>query len=93
LAKSIAIEQGAEFRQHFFIEFKKPKKSLNLSKTINQIATRSLLVQMVSFWIRSKLNPASLEKKQLGTAINYYFEGETNLDPNKLYMYYNNFVL
>ena len=39
--------------------------------------------------IRRKLQSESFDNKRLGTAINYYFEGEGNLDPNKLYMYYN----
>jgi flavin-dependent dehydrogenase len=39
--------------------------------------------------IRRKLDPTASERSHLRTAINYYFEGEANLDPNKLYMYYN----
>jgi len=91
----LAIEQGAEFHDNTsLIEFTKTRKRITLTlskdKKSTQITTRFLIgADGMLSEIRSKLNPASLEKKRLGTAINYYFEGEGNLDPNKLYMYYN----
>jgi flavin-dependent dehydrogenase len=91
----LAIEQGAEFQDNTsLIEFAKTQKGINLTLSKDnkstQITTRFLIgADGMLSGIRSKLNPASLEKNHLGTAINYYFEGKANLDPNKLYMYYN----
>ena len=91
----LAIEQGAEFQDNTsLVEFTKTQKGINLTlskdKKSTQITTRFLIgADGMLSGIRSKLNPSSLEKKHLGTAINYYFEGKANLDPNKLYMYYN----
>jgi len=91
----LAIEQGADFQDNTsLIEFNKTQKGtkLTLSKDTKttQITTRFLIgADGMLSGIRSKLKPESLEKKRLGTAINYYFEGKSNLDPNKLYMYYN----
>ena len=91
----LAIEQGADFQDNTsLIEFNKVQKgiilTLSTDKKSTQITTRFLIgADGMLSGIRSRLKPESLEKKQLGTAINYYFEGETNLDPNKLYMYYN----
>jgi flavin-dependent dehydrogenase len=91
----LAIEQGADFQDKTsLIEFNKAQKgiilTLSTDKKSTQITTRFLIgADGMLSGIRSKLKPESLEKKQLGTAINYYFEGKTNLDPNKLYMYYN----
>ena len=91
----LAIEQGAEFQDNTsLVEFTKTQKGINLTlskdKKSTQITTRFLIgADGMLSGIRSKLNPSFLEKKHLGTAINYYFEGKANLDPNKLYMYYN----
>jgi geranylgeranyl reductase family protein len=91
----LAIEQGAEFQDNTsLIEFSKTQKGINLTLSKDnkstQITTRFLIgADGMLSGIRSKLNPESLEKNHLGTAINYYFEGKANLDPNKLYMYYN----
>jgi flavin-dependent dehydrogenase len=91
----LAIEQGAEFQDNTsLIEFAKTQKGLNLTLSkdnkSSQITTRFLIgADGMLSGIRSKLKPESLEKNRLGTAINYYFEGKANLDPNKLYMYYN----
>jgi geranylgeranyl reductase family protein len=91
----LAIEQGADFQDNTsLIEFNKTQKGINLTLSKDnkstQITTRFLIgADGMLSGIRSKLNPASLEKNRLGTAINYYFEGKANLDPNKLYMYYN----
>ena len=91
----LAIEQGAEFRDNTaLVEFTKTRKEINLTlskdKKTTQITTRFLIgADGILSGIRSKLKPESIEKKHLGTAINYYFEGKSSLDPNKLYMYYN----
>ena len=91
----LAIEQGADFQDNTsLIEFNKTQKGITLTlskdKESTQITTRFLIgADGILSGIRSKMNPASLEKNRLGTAINYYFEGKANLDPNKLYMYYN----
>lgn len=91
----IAIEEGAEFQDETtLMEFKQNSKDIDVTmlqdaKTI-QIKTHFLIGAdgMVS-GIRKKLQPESFHLKNLGMAINYYFEGEGDLDPNKLYMYYN----
>jgi len=38
--------------------------------------------------IRRKMRPQDFNKKALGAAVNYYFIGDTNLDPNTLYIFY-----
>jgi len=38
--------------------------------------------------IRHKLQPKQFTHNAFGTAINYYFKGDANLDPNTLYMFY-----
>ncbi len=91
----IAIEEGAVFQDNTaFVEFGKAQKGINVIITkenrSTQITTRFLIgADGMLSGIRSKLQPESFDKKRLGTAINYYFEGTGNLDPNKLYMYYN----
>ena len=39
--------------------------------------------------VRRKMRPQDFDKKASGATVNYYFVGETNLDPNTLYMFYN----
>jgi flavin-dependent dehydrogenase len=39
--------------------------------------------------IRKRLQPPDFKRKAWGATINYYFDGEANLDPNTLYMFYN----
>jgi len=39
--------------------------------------------------IRRKLRPQDFEEKKAGAAINLYFSGDADLDPNTLYMFYN----
>jgi geranylgeranyl reductase family protein len=90
----LAIEEGAIFQDNTrLIEFKKDEKEINLTilkdNKSTQIRTRYLIgADGILSGIRNKLQSESFDKKRLGTAINYYFEGEGNLDPNKLYMYY-----
>ena len=38
--------------------------------------------------LRRKLRPQDFEAKKAGAAINLYFAGDTNLDPNTLYQFY-----
>jgi len=38
--------------------------------------------------VRRKFRPLDFDRKASGATINYYFVGETNLDPNTLYMFY-----
>lgn len=91
----VAAEEGADFQDETsLIEFEKDEKSLKLTISKNnqqtKIRTRFLIgADGMLSGIRRKLQPESFENKRLGTAINYYFEGKGNLDPNKLYMYYN----
>ena len=91
----LAIEEGVDFRDNTsFIDFRKDQKGINVTiskeNKPSQLRTRFLIgADGMLSGIRSKLQPESFDKKRLGTAINYYFEGDGNLDPNKLYMYYN----
>ena len=91
----LAIDEGADFQDDTsFIEFCKDQKGIivTFSKENKsaQIRTRFLIgADGMLSGIRRKLQPEYFDKKRLGTAINYYFEGEGNLDPNKLYMYFN----
>ena len=91
----LAVEQGAEFRDNTSLaDFSKTSSGIDLTlsedKQSSHVTSRFLVGAdgMLSS-IRSKIKPESLEKSRLGTAINYYFEGKGDLDPNKLYMYYN----
>ena len=91
----IAIEEGANFQDNAsFVDFIKDQNGIVVTyskdNSSTQIRTRFLIgADGMLSGIRSKLQPESFDKKRLGTAINYYFEGEGNLDPNKLYMHYN----
>jgi len=91
----IAIEEGAEFQDEtLLLEFKPNTQDIEVTISKNnkttKIKTRFLIgADGMLSGIRKKLQPESFQIKSLGTAINYYFEGEGNLDPNKLYMYYN----
>jgi len=91
----LAVKQGAEFHDKTsLIEFIKTKERINLTlsneKSDSKVSTRFLIgADGMLSGIRRKLDPTASERSHLRTAINYYFEGEANLDPNKLYMYYN----
>ena len=91
----IAVEEGVDFQDNTsLIEFENEEKGLKLTILKNnqptKIRTRFLIgADGMLSGIRRKLQIESFDNKRLGTAINYYFEGEGNLDPNKLYMYYN----
>lgn len=91
----IAVEEGAKFLDNTsLIEFEHYDKGLELTisndNQSSKIRTRFLIgADGMLSGIRKKLQPESFDNKSSGTAINYYFEGEGNLDPHKLYMYYN----
>jgi len=91
----VAVKEGADFEDETsLIEFESEEKELKLTISKNKkqtkIKTRYLIgADGMLSGIRKKLQPDFLVSKSLGTAINYYFEGEGNLDPNKLYMFYN----
>ena len=38
--------------------------------------------------VRRKLRPQDFDQRSSGAAINFYFKGKTDLDPNTLYMFY-----
>jgi geranylgeranyl reductase family protein len=91
----LAREDGADFQDNTsFREFDKDQKGIKVTiskaKKSKHVRTRFLIgADGILSRIRRKLQPEYFDKKSLGTAINYYFEGVGNLDPNKLYMYYN----
>ena len=91
----LAIEEGADFQDNTsLVDFQKIPKGINITiakEGANQQLTASFLIGadgMLSK-IRKKLQPDYFSNKKTGTALNYYFKGTGDLDPNKLYMYYN----
>jgi geranylgeranyl reductase family protein len=92
---TVAVKAGAEFQDDTsLVDFKESDDGLNVTistqnsskqiKTLYLIAADGMLSK-----IRQRLQPEAFNQKSLGTAINYYFQGEGSLDPNTLYMYYN----
>jgi digeranylgeranylglycerophospholipid reductase len=91
----LANEEGVEFQDETsFVDFYKDKKAITVTISTgnrsSQVKTRYLIgADGMLSRIRQKLQPQDFENKALGTAINYYFEGDGDLDPNTLYMFYN----
>jgi digeranylgeranylglycerophospholipid reductase len=91
---SLAVEAGSEFLDETsFTDLNKVDKEyvITVATKTNkyQIKTRYLIgTDGMLSRLRNKLQPEEFVFKAFGTAINYYFKGETNLDPNTLYMFY-----
>ncbi|RLI37919.1 hypothetical protein DRO66_03070 [Candidatus Bathyarchaeota archaeon] len=89
----LAKEEGATFQDNTsLINFIKNNNGViaTISKENKQKQVRSRFLigadGMLSK-IRKNLQPQHFDTKKMGTALNYYFEGTGDLDPNKLYMY------
>ena len=91
---SLAVNAGAEFRDEvLFTGIKENGKGI-----VAKCSTRNSKFEVKSRYliaadgllsgIRKKLRPEDFYTKATGGAINFYFEGETNMDPNTLYMFY-----
>lgn len=91
---SLAITAGVEFRDDVLLadcreEGKVIKARLMSSEDGYEVKARYLIAaDGLLSGIRKKLRPQDFNVKATGGAINYYFSGETNLDPNTLYMFY-----
>jgi geranylgeranyl reductase family protein len=91
----IAIDEGVDFQDNTaLLNYQKNQKEIKItvSKENNQrqFTTRFLIgADGMLSKIRRRLQPDYFSNKKTGTALNYYFEGTGDLDPNKLYMYYN----
>jgi len=92
---SLAIDAGADFRDETrLVDFEQDEERIT-AKVLgknggNEVIARYLIVADGLFSrTRRKLRPQDFGKKASGATINYYFVGETNLNPNTLYMFYN----
>jgi geranylgeranyl reductase family protein len=92
---SLAADAGADFRDNTsLIDFVEGK-----DKIIVKLATENMRYEVKARYligaegmlsrIRRKMRPQDFDKKTSGATVNYYFVGETKLDPNTLYMFYN----
>ena len=91
---SLAINYGADFHDETrLVDFQEDEKwttcRVSDKNGEKEIRARYFIVADGLFSrIRRKLRPQDFEKKAYGAAINYYFVGETNLNPNTLYMFH-----
>jgi len=92
----VAIKYGAEFRdEHRLIDWGIVDdyvlvKISDKDKNIKEIKT-SYLIDATGLMpvVRMKMQPHNFEKRSTGATINYYFDGEGDLDPNCLYQFWN----
>jgi len=90
----LAIEAGAEFQDETSLtDFQKDGEWMKLEISGKngklEVKTRYLIgADGMLSRIRQKLRPGDFASKASGATINYYFVGETKLDPNTLYMFY-----
>ena len=90
----IAVQEGAEFQDDTSLtEFDRNENeivaTIKKGKKQRQVKARFLIgADGMLSKIRQKLQPEYFENKSMGTALNYYFKGTGDLDPNKLYMFY-----
>lgn len=90
---TLAVKAGVEFKDETtFIDYKKEEKGFNVKISVKkrekEIKTRYLIgADGMLSKIRRRLQPHSFAQSY-GTAINYYFQGDSNLNPNTLYMFF-----
>jgi len=92
----VAIENGAEFRDECTLiewEIKTNNIIVTISdkdKNLEQIKVKYLIdATGLMPIVRMKMKAEDFEKKSTGATVNYYFDGEGDLDPNCLYQYWN----
>ncbi len=92
----VAIKYGAEFRDECILidwEINPNNIIVTISdkdKNTEKIKTKYLIdASGLMPIIRMKIRPKDFEKRSTGATVNYYFDGEGDLDPNRLYQYWN----
>lgn len=92
----VAIKNGAEFRDECTLiewEIKTNNIIVTISdkdKNLEQIKVKYLIdATGLMPTVRMKMRSEDFEKKSTGATINYYFDGEGDLEPNRLYQYWN----
>ena len=91
---SLAAKAGAEFRDGVLLaEFQEDGKVIKarlVSRNNSfEVKARYLIAaDGLLSGIRKMMRPQDFDAKATGGAVNFYFRGETNLDPNTLYMFY-----
>ncbi len=91
---SLAVNAGVEFRDQVLLAGIDEDGQSITAKCAGQnsefeVKTRYLVAaDGLSSWIRKQLRPDDFYAKATSGAINFYFKGETNMDPNTLYMFY-----
>ena len=92
----VAIKNGAEFRDEcslidweiahdaIIVTISDKNKNTEKIKTKYLIDATGLMPK-----VRMKIRPNDFEKRSSGATINYYFDGEADLNPNCLYQYWN----
>ena len=91
---SLAIKAGSDFLDETsFIDLNEVYNEHIITVTSKtskyKIKTRYLIgADGMLSRLRHKLQPEEFIYKAFGMAINFYYEGETSLDPNTLYMFY-----
>lgn len=89
----MAVENGAEFRDETNVTgFQESKDGILVQTVDGEIETRYLVGAdglSPSSITRKTLTPFDFSDKTTATAINYYFEGETDVDPGTLYIFFN----
>ena len=93
---SLAADAGADFRDNTslidFVEDKSGDKiivKVSAEGKQEEVKARYLIgADGMLSRVRRKLRPQDFDGKTSGATVNYYFVGETKLDPNTLYMFY-----
>lgn len=91
---SLALEAGAHFYDEtMLLDFYEEEKWITIEISDKdgerKVRTRYLVgADGLNSSIRRRLQPQDFRRKAMGAAINYYFVGNAELDPNTLYMFY-----
>jgi len=92
---SLAVNAGATFRDETrLIDFQTDqdiiRAQIRTKDDEYEVGTRYLVAaDGLRSGLRRKLRPQDFEERSSGAAINLYFVGDADLDPNTLYMFYN----
>ena len=91
----VAIENGAEFRDECSLvdwEEKEDCVIVTISdkdKNTEKIKAKYLIdATGMNSKVRKRMRPGDYEKRSSGATVNYYFKGEGDLDPERLYQYW-----
>ncbi|MEM2111250.1 MAG: NAD(P)/FAD-dependent oxidoreductase [Candidatus Bathyarchaeia archaeon] len=91
---TLAVKAGAEFQDETSLtDFHKDEKGfiikISAKNQRREVKTQYLVgADGLSSSVRRKLRPEDFDKKSSGATLNYYFVGDTDLDPNTLYLFY-----